>query len=786
MYRVKAQSLVATQRARNPILLVTSTVALVAAGSLATKTAYCQHDSSIQAEADDLKEAVQEFADHILQLADSPNDSKSSSSSSSSSGRDRGHNSPFLSSMGHRPHRGGFGFRSSYNEGEHDDSYHRHNLSSEGNTSSFRRGGNSQFRGAYVEEPLVPALFYITVAGLTGSILARRSNFLFRFLSPAALALGASAYCIPKTTNNVIHGLRTYDYTQWSHDMQHKYFHAKKSIVDTTTGLTSAAGSVAGSVVHGAQDAAHDLTEKTHELSDKTQHLLKDVKEKGKDVAHDIQDKGENLVKEAKGLGHDLTHKLEHAKDQAKDQVEDGAEHAKHWWNSEKKSVENGAKDLGKAARETREDAKDWARSHSGFDRHDVERGFERFKSKAQGEWDNARDEMNDVYENGRSSRFGRNARRKFDSWKDSAEDWAEDRSRDARGNFERTKNSAQDWAQDRSREARGNFNRAKGSAQDWAQDRGYESRQIGREVENRFDDARSEFKKYGREAENRFDDARYELKKHGREAENRFDDARHDVKKHGREARDFSEDRFRDARRDIRNRAEDLQDHGRRQFHKFERDVDDRTGGHRGGWTSGGDRNTEDFGGRRGRYEEREEYGGRGGSWNVDDSRPRRSVTEAAKEGKHWWSSSSPRHNSAADPYESYDRDTNNRSTWWKAGSGPSGPSLEDSARDEFSHLKHQARRGADRIRDNVDDKIQEGQSWFADTKHDLEDRFQHAKHDMRNKFSHDQGREFGGLGKAGGHNHESIYSHDNWFHYDHGEETMAGGRRGRGERGL
>lgn len=123
-----------------------------------------------------MKEAVQEFADHILQLADSPNDSKSSSSSSSSSGRDRGHNSPFLSSMGHRPHRGGFGFRSSYNEGEHDDSYHRHNLSSEGNTSSFRRGGNNQFRGAYVEEPLVPALFYITVAGLTGSILARRSK----------------------------------------------------------------------------------------------------------------------------------------------------------------------------------------------------------------------------------------------------------------------------------------------------------------------------------------------------------------------------------------------------------------------------------------------------------------------------------------------------------------------------------------------------------------------------------------------------------------------------------
>ncbi|KAG9071347.1 hypothetical protein KI688_005558 [Linnemannia hyalina] len=767
MYRVKTQSLVVTQRVRNPRLLATSTVALVAAGSLVTKTAYCQHDSSIQAEADDLKEAVQEFADHILQLADSPYD-KSSPSSSPSSGRDHGHSSPFFSSMGHRSHHGGFGFRSSDNDGEHDGNYHNPNHSSEGNVSSFRRGGGNQVRGVYVEEPLVPALFYITVAGLTGSILARRSNFLFRFLSPVALALGASAYCIPKTTNNVIHGLRTYDYTQWSHDMQHKYFHAKKSIVDTTTSLTSATGSIAGSVVQGAQGAAHDLAEKTHELTDKTQHLMDDVKEKGKGVAHEIQDKGESLVKEAKGLGHDLTHKLDHAKDEVKDQVEDGADHAKHWWNSEKKSVEKGAKDLSKTARQTGEDAKDWARSNSGFDRHDVERGFERFKSKAQDEWDNARDEMNDVYENGRSSRFGRDARHKFESWKDSAEDWAEDRSRDARGTFERNKDSAQDWAEDRSRDARRNFNRAKGSAQDWAQDRGYESRQIGRDFENRFDDTRSEFKKYGREAENQFGNARDE------------------VKKHGREARDFSEDRFRDARRDIRNRAEDLQDHGRRQLHKFEHEADDRTGDRHGGWGFEGDRNTEDFGGRRGRYEEREEYGGRRDGWNADDSRPRRSVTEAAKEGKSWWSSSSPRHNSAADPYESYDRDTNNRSTWWKAGSGTSGPSLKDSARDEFSHLKHQARRGADRIYDNVDDKVQDGQSWLAGTKHDLQDRFQHAKHDMRNKFAHDQGREFGGLGKAGGHNHESIYSHDNWFHYDHGEEAMAGGRRGRGERGL
>ncbi|KAF9086530.1 hypothetical protein BGX23_008806 [Mortierella sp. AD031] len=727
MYRVKPQSLAVAQCARNPTLLVASTVAIVVAESLASKTAHCQNDSVIQAEADDLKEAVQEFADHVLQMADSPDDHKSSSSFSSS-GRDRGHGSPFFSSMGHRSHHGGggFGFRSSSD----DNGGYRDHHSNDTSSSSLQR--TDKFRGAYVEEPLVPALFYITVAGLTGSILARKSNFLFRFMSPVALAFGASAYCIPKTTNNLIHGLRTYDYTQWSHDLQHKYFHAKKSLVDTTTGLTSAAGSV----VHGAQDTAHDLAEKTHELTDKTQHLLKDVKDKTTDVAHVIQEKGQDFVKEAH-LGSDLGHRFEHAKDVAKDQVEDKAEHAKHWWNSEKKTAEKSAKEFSRAARHTGEDAKDSARSHGGFDRYDVERGFDRFKAKAHDGWENAREEVNDAYNNGRHSRVGRDAKRQFESWKDSAEDWAEDRSRDARGQFEKTKSGAQDWAEDRRRDAK------------WF----------------------------------------------GREAEDRFDDARHEVKKQGREARDFSEDRFRDARRDIRNRAEDVQDHGRGQFHKFERDVDDRVGRHGGndGWGFG---NSEDYGGRRGRYDEREEYGGRRG-WNVDsgDGRPRRSVTEAAREGKHRWSSASPssssRHNNAADPYESYDHGdaTNNRSSWWKTGSGPS---VEDSARDQFDHVKHEVRRGADRLRDNVDDKLHEGHSWFTDKRHDLQNRFEQGKHDLHTKFAHDnQGRDmFGGGGH--GHDHESIYSHDNWFHYDHGEDSRAtaggggAGRRGRGERGM
>ncbi|KAG0197250.1 hypothetical protein BGX28_009248 [Mortierella sp. GBA30] len=757
MYRVKTKVLGSRPRSRNPALLIASTITVAAAGNLSDRSVHCQRETDIQEQAEQLKEHVQDFTDNVLEMADSPYDSQSSATlsatPSSSSGRGRGHGSSYFSSMGprtsdprsHQHH--GWGARDSVGDQTSD---HRENYYGE------PEGKLDKFRGPYVEEPLIPALFYITVAGLTGSIIARKSNVAFRFLSPVALALGASAYCIPRTTNNVIHGVRTFDYQEWSRELQHKYDHAKKSLVDTTHGLASAAGSVA----HGAKDAAHGLSEKTHGLSDKTQKALKGAKDKTVEAAHDFKEKGNEVVNEVKHKAMDLGHELENKKDQVKDKVVDKTDLAKDWWNSETKRAEKAAQDLKRSAHDIGEDARDWARGAKedtqdwfrGKQRyHGRTHGFDpddRFKSKAQQGWESTWDDLQDR---------GRDWRRQVENLKDSSQDWAQDRSRELRGQFEEMKGGGQEWTRDRRRDAQ------------------------------RFD----------------------------HEAESHWYQAREEAKRIGREARDFSEHQFSDAKRNIRNGVEDLQDRGRQQARKFERDFEDarsrsrsadrETGGAVGtargldaaGWGYG--RPREDYGGRRSRLEERDEYSGRSRGVGGDrfDYTPRRSVTEAAKEGKHWW------HREATGfPYER-DDDNNNfsnstdrsaSSSWWKTGT--SVP--KDDVRDRFEHAKDQFQRGADHLKDSVEDKAVHGRAWFADKSNELKGSFEQGKHRTENElhsklarpygagYRDEQGRDFyGGLGPGGGHNHASFFSDDNWFHYDHGEDNRSFGGRAR-ERGL
>jgi len=53
------------------------------------------------------------------------------------------------------------------------------------------------------DEPLTPALLYVGVASLTGSILARNRTVFTRVMLPPTLFLLSSKYFLPKTTQNV-------------------------------------------------------------------------------------------------------------------------------------------------------------------------------------------------------------------------------------------------------------------------------------------------------------------------------------------------------------------------------------------------------------------------------------------------------------------------------------------------------------------------------------------------------------------------------------------------------
>lgn len=110
-------------------------------------------DGNLQHEAEHLKEHVQEFTSQVLEMAESPYGSSSSSSSHNNErGPGRGPSSSSSSSLSFGGPGGSFG------------GAHHH------------AGRMERFRGAYVEEPLIPALFYVTLAAMTGSIIARKSK----------------------------------------------------------------------------------------------------------------------------------------------------------------------------------------------------------------------------------------------------------------------------------------------------------------------------------------------------------------------------------------------------------------------------------------------------------------------------------------------------------------------------------------------------------------------------------------------------------------------------------
>lgn len=64
-------------------------------------------------------------------------------------------------------------------------------------------------------EELVPGFTYIAVAAMTGSVLSKGRNFLYRFSAPVILGAACFSYVLPKTFQNTMHML---------HDIESQYF----------------------------------------------------------------------------------------------------------------------------------------------------------------------------------------------------------------------------------------------------------------------------------------------------------------------------------------------------------------------------------------------------------------------------------------------------------------------------------------------------------------------------------------------------------------------------------
>lgn len=174
------------------------------------------------------------------------------------------------------------------------------------------------------EEQLTPAVLYIGVAALTGSVLARGRSLPIRLILPPTLLIASSYHFLPKTSANIS------DYLGALEDQYFPALAAKHDIANAhsamtwerikdaaSSGRTSLEGGV-GSVVEQVQattglklrealnGARAQTSEAVHVVHEKAQEAAKVAEKKVVQAAHTVDEK----VQEAAALA-------QHAKDQA-------------------------------------------------------------------------------------------------------------------------------------------------------------------------------------------------------------------------------------------------------------------------------------------------------------------------------------------------------------------------------------------------------------------------------------------------------------------------------------
>lgn len=86
-------------------------------------------------------------------------------------------------------------------------------------------------------EDLLPGSIYILVAGLSGSVIARRHNFVVRALLPVALGVGAFGYFLPETFRNT--RALVWSWEQKSPRLADAHTSVEKSTEDLVNGITN-------------------------------------------------------------------------------------------------------------------------------------------------------------------------------------------------------------------------------------------------------------------------------------------------------------------------------------------------------------------------------------------------------------------------------------------------------------------------------------------------------------------------------------------------------------------
>ncbi|KAG0216367.1 hypothetical protein BGX33_000177 [Mortierella sp. NVP41] len=243
------------------------------------------------------------------------------------------------------------------------------------------------------EEDLLPGLLYVALAGLSGSLVTRQRNILFRMFSPLAFAAAAGAYVLPKTTHSIIDSIGG---PMSDTCAQHPSGFSKPGWTAPTASLTSSSSPLTDSIGEKVRGGKGELSSRAHEAwhqAESTADSARDSVDEGAqrakhwsnrhsqdatDAVGDVRDSARQRIKGAQDQidYHLQDHQGRHRRsvsdsgsnwfhysndaDRASDEIEGKARKARHWWSSKSSEAEDAIDEAKGRAREAQRDARNW------------------------------------------------------------------------------------------------------------------------------------------------------------------------------------------------------------------------------------------------------------------------------------------------------------------------------------------------------------------------------------------------------------------------------------------
>jgi molecular chaperone DnaK (HSP70) len=143
------------------------------------------------------------------------------------------------------------------------------------------------------DEEVFPNLFYVGVAALAGTIIARNRNIVLRFLTSSTLAVGASYYLLPKTTHNVAVQLERLEsrYPQ----LQAAHQTVRDTVCDARKQVDETVSQLRGAVDENAKQLREQIQQNTDKVKSQVSSAVGSSSTEAKDKFEEVKKNVESM-----------------------------------------------------------------------------------------------------------------------------------------------------------------------------------------------------------------------------------------------------------------------------------------------------------------------------------------------------------------------------------------------------------------------------------------------------------------------------------------------------------